>query len=202
MPTGYTAGILNNEINTFEEFAMECAKAFGACITLRDNPNSDIPEKFEYDTYYLDALNKAKKEFEKLRCLNDDEIKIAAETDYRQRLNFWEERQERKRKDKIKLQALLNEVLDWVPPTEDHTKLKFFMIDQLEKTISFDCDNSYDKKPVEELPFTWWKKKIDDLLNNITRYTEEHKAEIKRVDNRNKWLKELRESLKRENVNE
>lgn len=202
MPTGYTAGILNDEINTFEEFALECARAFGACVTLRDNPDGDIPEKFEYDTYYLERLNEAKQEYESLRYLNDDEIEIAANEDYTQRLNQWEERQERKKKDKIKLQTILNEVYEWSPPTEDHTKLKFFMIDQLEKTIDFDCaDNSYDKKPVQEDPVVWWANKIEGLVEDYKRYSEEHEKEIERVNGRNKWLKELRESLK-ENVNE
>jgi hypothetical protein len=34
MPTGYTAKIYNGVPQTFEEFALDCARTFGALITL------------------------------------------------------------------------------------------------------------------------------------------------------------------------
>jgi len=41
MPTGYTAEIYEGEKEvTFEKFALTCARAFGACITIRDEPMS------------------------------------------------------------------------------------------------------------------------------------------------------------------
>lgn len=37
MPTGYTAGILDNKITTFSEFALLCSRAFGATIHMRED---------------------------------------------------------------------------------------------------------------------------------------------------------------------
>jgi len=50
MPTGYTCQVQDGMITEFKEFALLCARNFGACITLRDEPLSpDIPE-FEVST--------------------------------------------------------------------------------------------------------------------------------------------------------
>jgi hypothetical protein len=38
MPTGYTAGVADGTITEFREYALLCARAFGACIMLRDEP--------------------------------------------------------------------------------------------------------------------------------------------------------------------
>lgn len=36
MATAYTQGIINGKINTFKEFALVCARAFGAAAHMRD----------------------------------------------------------------------------------------------------------------------------------------------------------------------
>lgn len=47
MPTGYTADIKDGI--SFETYAMNCARAFGACVSLRDKPSGGkvIPDAFE-----------------------------------------------------------------------------------------------------------------------------------------------------------
>lgn len=52
MPTGYTAGILDGEINTFEEFAKTCMRAFGATIHMRDEPLSKTYEPEKTSDYH------------------------------------------------------------------------------------------------------------------------------------------------------
>lgn len=45
MPTGYTAAIKYGI--TFKEFALDCARNFGACISMRDEPReTPIPDEF------------------------------------------------------------------------------------------------------------------------------------------------------------
>jgi len=57
---------------SFEEFILGCAKAFGACIMMRDDSlDKPIPEKFEPSDYYVVALDKAIAEFEKLKKMTD-----------------------------------------------------------------------------------------------------------------------------------
>jgi hypothetical protein len=48
MPTGYTDCVRSGEVTEFADFAMKCARAFGACIEMRDEPSgTPIPEAFE-----------------------------------------------------------------------------------------------------------------------------------------------------------
>jgi hypothetical protein len=51
MPTGYTAMIEEREDVTFREFALTCARAFGACIMQRDNSLAEPPKPREVDKY-------------------------------------------------------------------------------------------------------------------------------------------------------
>jgi hypothetical protein len=54
MPTGYTAPIADGM--TFEQFALGCARAFGALVTMRDEPSdAPIPERLEPDTPFVAA---------------------------------------------------------------------------------------------------------------------------------------------------
>lgn len=48
MPTGYTADVQSGKVTDFAEYAMNCARAFGALVLMRDDPSdADIPERFE-----------------------------------------------------------------------------------------------------------------------------------------------------------
>ena len=56
MPTGYTNGILNGEIKTFDEFAKQCIRAFGAAIHMRDDDFNKEYEKRKPDNYYINSF--------------------------------------------------------------------------------------------------------------------------------------------------
>jgi len=38
MPSGFTSDIYDGKKITFKDFTLKCARAFGACIHLRDDP--------------------------------------------------------------------------------------------------------------------------------------------------------------------
>lgn len=51
MPTGYTSGVAVGKVTDFREFALQCARAFGACISLSDeSSDTPIPEEFKPDS--------------------------------------------------------------------------------------------------------------------------------------------------------
>lgn len=65
MPTGYTAAIADGI--SFTNYAMGCARAFGALIEMRDEPSdAPIPEEFKPSTYHLEELQKAQKKLHNL----------------------------------------------------------------------------------------------------------------------------------------
>ena len=73
MPTGYTATLVEHG-QTFPEFAMQCAKAFGACITLRDEPfDAPIPTKFKASTWHTKQQAKARALEKRLGAMNKEE---------------------------------------------------------------------------------------------------------------------------------
>jgi hypothetical protein len=73
MPTGYTAKLVESG-QTFEEFVLTCARAFGALIELRDEPlDAPIPETLEPHSYYAEAVVEAKKRLTNLLDMPEEE---------------------------------------------------------------------------------------------------------------------------------
>ena len=59
MPTGYTAKIADGQ--TFEEFILSCARAFGALVEMRDEPaDAPIPEEFKPSAYHTTQIGVAR----------------------------------------------------------------------------------------------------------------------------------------------
>ena len=57
MPTGYTYYIENGNITTAKDFIMLCTRAFGALISMRDEPlSTPIPQEIKADTQYADNM--------------------------------------------------------------------------------------------------------------------------------------------------
>ena len=58
MPTGYTADIYEGNDVSFRDFALKCARAFGACIEQRDDDANDKPKLIEKtkDNYHIKRL--------------------------------------------------------------------------------------------------------------------------------------------------
>lgn len=80
MPTGYTAGIFDGTINSFEKFAMKCSRAFGATIHMRDDSLDEEYRKRTVDSYYFESVDDNLKRINKLKLISDEEL-IQEETD-------------------------------------------------------------------------------------------------------------------------
>src|SRR5688572_14375055 len=73
MPTGYTSTLMEKG-QSFPEFTMLCARAFGALIEMRDESlDATIPEKFEPSDYYTDRIAALKAELDTLTSMNASE---------------------------------------------------------------------------------------------------------------------------------
>ena len=66
MPTGYTADIKDGI--SFQTYALNCARAFGACVMLRDEPGD----------YHLKAMEKARNALAKLESLTHEKCVLEA----------------------------------------------------------------------------------------------------------------------------
>jgi len=99
---------------------------------------------------------------------------------------------------KDKYQSMLLAVEAWKPPTTDHMGLKDFMRQQIKDSLEWDCNsqflNNY-KKSVRPTVLDWRVSQLNNLTDAILKQKEEHQKEAERTEQRNNWLKALRDSL-------
>ncbi len=205
MATGYTDKIAKNPNYTFKEFAMQCARAFGPCIMMRDDSHDvEITTKKLVDdsTYNKSMLKAAKDELKQLEAVSwTSDIfqkKITKEREKSKELilGYLEEaRTTRKR-----YETMLEQVNAWTPPTEDHVNFKKFMISQIDESIRFDChEESYLESLKEfEKPINFlyrYEEEVDCLERQIKRKEEQLSKQKENNDGRVKWVSDLCDSL-------
>jgi hypothetical protein len=192
MPTGYTADIAKGI--DFRTYAMGCAQAFGACISLRDDPNSTIPEQFEPDSYHQEALERAEESLKEAEAMTLEEAAAKASEAYCRDLESWSDASRKDRQLQEKYEEMLIEVEKWEPPTPDHVELKKFMASQIRESMDFDCGFSR-TAPTLKNPLEFKTVAIESAKRDMAYHRKEHAEEIKRTNGRNAWIKALRDSL-------
>jgi hypothetical protein len=197
MPTGYTAAIANGI--DFPTFALDCARAFGACVTLRDEPGGGdkIPKSFEPDNYYQGQIDRVNTQIGQLRSISPAEADRKAEQEWREEEARRIERLQEKADLRTKYETMLVKVESWIPPTSEHVGLKQFMIDQINESIRFDCSTSHLDSPVERLSGeAWLADQLSRCESELQYYEAQNKKEIERASERTAWVRALRDSLK------
>lgn len=195
MGTRYTCKIQDGI--TFEKFAMGCARAFGACIDMKDDPSDkEIPE-FEPSKYNEQASCEARQKLCDLEIMSIDTADKRAKEEFDKAMSNHNERIKEKIEMKEKYGNMLVRAQAWNPPTKEHSGLRDFMIQQIEDSIKFDCDIEYDRKNIPERKTTseWLEDNKDRATRDIEYYDKEQEEEIARVQSRNEWVKQLRNSL-------
>lgn len=196
MPTGYTAEIKNGI--SFEAFAMNCARAFGACVTLRDEPGGgeNIPDEFAPSDYHANAGQKARDELRALLAMTPAQREHRAAKAYddaeTSRLAMLEER----RKTREAYESMLAKVKVWMPPTPEHAGLHEFMRTQIEQSIDVDCVSDYGTTPTPRLTGEQWAtQEAVRLSRDIAYHDQQHAGEVARAAGRTAWVRALRASL-------
>lgn len=196
MPTGYTAAIADGI--DFPTFAMDCARAFGACVTLRDEPGGGdrIPESFEPDGYYQESIDRVHDKMAELVSMSSAEADSRAEQEWKDEEAQRIKRLQEKADLRAKYEAMLAEAESWVPPTPEHVRLKQFMIDQINESIRFDCSTSHLDNPAEQLDGrVWLTEQLKRCERDLQHYQVQNKKEIERASERTAWIQALRNSL-------
>lgn len=196
MPTGYTAKLMDKG-QSFQEFVLGCARAFGACIEMRDDSqDKPIPEKFEASTYHQEKLAESVDELKRLQSMGEmerfnvgQELKekdIASNIEWRDK--------ERKQNDTLK--NMRGQVTSWRSPTSDHDGLKKFMLEQLEISMH---NEEYVLERVEEAqnktPEAYFIAALSAANHYVRYHAEELEKENERNDGRNQWIQDLRDSI-------
>jgi hypothetical protein len=195
MPTGYTADLHDGKDVSFPEFVMRCARAFGALVTMRDEPmDASIPDEFKPSNWHIEQLEEARRRLAEIESWDDARAEAEAEKAYQEALRYREDTLVRNAAIRQRYENMLAQVKGWAPPTPDHQGLKDFMIQQLESSIDFDC--KYDPGEPERLSGSEYKaQQIADTQRDIDYHTEEHAKEVERAKQRTDWIRALRDSL-------
>ncbi len=197
MPTGYTAYVQDGTITEFRDFALLCARAMGACVTLRDEPfDAPLPERMEPDTTYHDEkLAKAKARLAEVRAMTDADAVLGALKDYEDAMRRHHEREATRILHQARYEAMQRAVKEWKPPTEEHEGLKGFMCKQLRQSLDFDCGDHPDEVPAPLSPGAWRDREEKAAIRDLAYHTEKREEEVMRTEARNRWLAALRQSL-------
>ena len=179
---------------------MGCARAFGALIMMRDEPqNAEIPEAFEASAYHKDAIEKAAMELKELLAMDQLTAAAKAKEAHQKHIDYHTEAIAKDEALAAKYKAMLAEVEAYKSPSPDHDNFKKFMADQITESVKFDCGSNYHREAIESgklMSGEEWilaeKKRLEDSMEYHKKHYQE---ELDRTKNRNEWLQKLRDSL-------
>lgn len=194
MATGYTE-ILSGYDVTFEAFALRCARAMGACVTLREEAlDVPIPAKLVPSTYHADRAEEARTALRALEALTIEQCDARAIAEHEAEVRHYGEMVARVSSLKGRYARMRDMVSAWAPPTPEHEGLRTFMIQQLDESIR-SCFDPTPPTPVKT-GAEWRAERAARHRDNIAYHAREHANEVARTDSRNEWLDLLRASLK------
>jgi hypothetical protein len=198
--TGYTSKLCE-EGQTFEEFTLQCARAFGVLSSLRDESlDSKIPDQLKPDTHYQDALADAIDEHNKLSTMTSDQSEKYGASLIKKHLTYLEQARNKTKLIRERILSMIEKVNSWVPPTDKHIDLKNFMLEQLQRTLEVDGDVSYYDTEIAANSVASAKEIYQEFLEAAASVVEFYNKKLieeqKRTAKTNEWLTALRTSLR------
>lgn len=196
MPTGYTAELMEKGME-FKPFVLQCARAFGALITMRDDPmDADIPDKFEPSDYNVKGLAEAIQEHKRLQDMSYDKKMAFGKKQKAENIKGLQKSLATATAENERLSEMARQINAWKPPTPDHAELKNFMLNQINismHNLSYSHEHLDDAE--ERSPMSYYVTAVSHVAWEINYHTEENKKECERAENRTEWVKQLRMSL-------
>lgn len=196
MPTGYTHTLLK-EKQTFPQFAMSCARAFGALVEMRDDGMSaEVPQVLPLSDYHPKKIKDAERVLARLKKMTAKQRRSYGVKTKERRLAYAIERLGEVRDSNAMLETTLVAATAWHPPTEDHNGLHKFIVEQLEMSME---DEKWQRDSIVEAvmkaPLDFYKERVAELAKEITYHREAYEKDVERNRRNNEWLRNLRESL-------
>lgn len=197
MATGYTAGVADGTITTFREYALQCARAFGACVTLRDDPLSpEIPE-FKPSDHHEKALAEAEVELAAFVAMREPDLRRMHDREYEENVAVATQRANENELTLQRYKAMLAAAKAFRPPSPEHEDYAKFLVSQLQESIQLDCNTAYVKKLKTRVPFEEWRsEKLERLRWNVDYHRKQYREEVERTAARNKWIAQLKEAIR------
>jgi hypothetical protein len=191
MPNGYTSALYEGREVDFREFVLGCARAFGACISLKEEPGGPAPAVVEPSYYHEKSLESAR---DRLRAYSDLSWDIAADmarNEFEDSWVGWEALCETIEARNHRFGVMMAQVKAWDPPTSEHENLKAKMIEWLE----WDIERELPSPPEKPLAREWLARKIKRTADDIDYHSRKWEEEQRRAASRTTWLQQLHDSL-------
>lgn len=201
MPTGYTHIIDDDENVTLKDFISRCARAFGACIMLRDEPlSNELPDAFEPSPFYREQYEKSLNELEKFNSLDFQSVfdlyRETQNADFHRKLKSYNE--------SVKVLARYDEMAElvraWTPPSPDYNELKSFMLEQLQTGRPYvlyadEVKAGPPNGPTIAQVERWRITHRHELEKAAEKNKLEYEKECERTAGRNEWIRVLKDSI-------
>ncbi len=196
MPTGYTAGIIDGTTKTFQDFAKQCMRQFGALIHMRDENMDKEYEPSELSNYHNEQLQKAKESLQRAEKLTDFELIEMREKELKKDKKYLIKRIKETKIVRIKLDNFLEKAKLFTPPTEEHEGIANFMVEQLESTINHDGETKYYDERLTDVYLqlkninanTTRFSLIENANKDIKYHLKGKREDFKRCYDSNKWV--------------
>ena len=202
MPTWYTSYIKDGKITSGKEFLKICTRAFGIAVDLKDESlDVPTPNHFEPHPYYEKAYKDSLVSREKAYSMTLEEVKEDIISKYNDNKASAEKILEEYKDEDEKYLKVREEVEKWIPPTPEHENLKKFCLEQIDMSLNTDLYEWYKEEINKELDISddAIRKYIDVLKDQedkeVNRAYEKYQAELKRVEEKNLWMKQFLDSL-------
>lgn len=202
MPTGYTSYIKDEKITSGKEFLKLCTRAFGIAVDLKDKSlDVPTPNHFEPDHYYEKAYKDSLTSREKAYSMTLEEAKEDMISKFKNNKASAERCLKDYKNEDKKYLKVQEEVEKWIPPTSEHENLKKFCLEQIDMSLNTSLYGWCEKDINKELDTSddTIKKYIDDLKDQedekVNRAYKKYQAELKRVEEKNLWIKQFLDSL-------
>ncbi len=193
MPTGYTSIIEDKADVTFRDYAMRCARAFGACVMQRDESPDSPPRPREVSGHYGKGIIAARGRLLEPATISAASARALWEADCESKRRHNEEAAADHARKSAAYAAMRSRVEAWTPPTPDHVELRRFMLDQIDLCHRPE-EETYVGVPFSS-PETYVDAQREWAQRDLTYYAEEQAKEIERVEAANAWLKALLDAL-------
>lgn len=187
MATGYTYRVIEED-QSFEDFALHCMTAFGACIEQRDS-NDIKPKLRKIDTYHYDKIKETAKKLSDFLDKSDEDIQKEIDNQYQKDVEYYESKKEKDAKIKTKLLEFKERIYKLNFPEGDYNQYKKFMLEQIDETIKFDCSGRFYNKPVKPSLNEYKNSKIGSYEHRINYHKDAWEKHQKNVEASNNWIK-------------
>jgi len=182
----------------------------GPLVTFRDEPLSDeLPDEVSNDfsiNYYRKKAHSTEMQISRLRKAKPNQLRSKMFRELKRTATYSVTARQRALQLKDRYANMLQQVVNWRPPTKDHIEFKKFMVQQLVGSAKYDCETEYyDKRDAKILqilgtmtPEQWRDEKLIDLQRSLEYYRKEMKKNKEHRERSNAWIQALKASLSEE----